>query len=187
MAAAQPGSGTSQWTVYGERTIYSNPWVSLALADVQVPSGERFEHHVVRMPQASILVVLDERERVLLMWRHRFIADRWGWELPGGVVDDDEDPAVTAARETEEETGWRPRSVRHVVTFQPMVGTLDSLHHVYIAPSADKVGDPTGEAEAERVAWVPLDDVLGLIRDGKIWNSGTLVGLLHLLASRVSL
>ncbi|WP_344115878.1 NUDIX domain-containing protein [Kribbella alba] len=48
------------------------------------------------------------RENVLMMWRHRFIINRWVWELPGGYVDPDEDPAATAAHEVEEETGRRP-------------------------------------------------------------------------------
>ena len=34
-----------------------------------------------------------------------------GWELPGGHCEDGEDPAVTAAREAEEETGLRIRIV----------------------------------------------------------------------------
>jgi 8-oxo-dGTP pyrophosphatase MutT (NUDIX family) len=67
-----------------------------------------FEQYVLRMPKAAMMVVLDDNDRVLMMWRHRFIIDRWVWELPGGYVDPNEDPTVTAAREVEEETGWRP-------------------------------------------------------------------------------
>ena len=71
-----------RWTVHGERAIYESPWVSVALADVEVPGGQRFEHHVVRMPgEASGVVVLD-RDRVLLIQRHRFITDTSGWEIP---------------------------------------------------------------------------------------------------------
>jgi len=50
-------------------------------------------------------VAIVERGRVLLQFRP------WppGWELPGGHCEPGEDPAVTAARETEEETGYRVR------------------------------------------------------------------------------
>ena len=55
--------------------------------------------YVVRAPRAAVVLVLDDRDRVLMMYRHRFIIDRWVWELPGGYVDDDEDPAIAASRE----------------------------------------------------------------------------------------
>ena len=74
-----------RWQVHGERTIYDSEWVRLTLADVEIPGGERFEHHVVRMPNnAAGTVVLDPERGVLLLWRHRFITDTWGWEIPAG-------------------------------------------------------------------------------------------------------
>ena len=51
----------------------------------------------------------------MLGW-HRLLDDAWGWELPGGIVDLDEGSASTAAREVEEETGWRPGSLKHLPT-----------------------------------------------------------------------
>lgn len=52
------------------------------------------------MPEGRDDGLLDHaRERVLMIWRHRFVLDQWTWELPGGSVDSDEDPAITAARE----------------------------------------------------------------------------------------
>lgn len=172
----------SRWIAHGERTIYDSRWIKLDLVDVELPDGQRFEHHVVRLNPASVVAVIDSADRALMLWRHRFVSDRWGWELPGGLVDEGEDPAVTAAREVEEETGFRPKSLRHLVSFQPMVGMVDSEHHVYLTRDAEHVGDPIETTEAARLGWIPLTDVPGLIASGKIWNSGTLVGLLHVLA-----
>ncbi|MER0476931.1 NUDIX hydrolase [Streptomyces sp. Edi2] len=175
----------SKWNVFGEETIYENPWVTVALADVQPPVGERFQHHKVYLPPAAVLAMLDDQDRVFLMWRHRFISDTWNWELPGGVVDAGEDPGAAAAREAMEETGYRlTGDLEHVVTFQPMIGTVASAHHVYVARGVEKAGEPTEKNEAARTEWIPLDHIPVMIAQGLIQNSGTLVAVLHLLATR---
>jgi 8-oxo-dGTP pyrophosphatase MutT (NUDIX family) len=61
------------------------------------------------------------------------VQDKWGWELPGGLIDEGEEPSATAVRELEEETGYRAGRVEHLVTFQPMVGMVDSEHFVFAA------------------------------------------------------
>ena len=72
-----------RWTVHGERAVYESPWMSVLLADIEIPGGKRFEHHLVRFPRPASAAVVHDRERgVLLLWRHRFITDRWGWEIP---------------------------------------------------------------------------------------------------------
>ncbi|WP_392670232.1 NUDIX domain-containing protein [Streptomyces sp. LN785] len=172
------------WQIHGERTVYDNRWVKLTLVDVEPPGVERFEHHVVRLHHVSIAAVLDDQDRVLMLWRYRFVADKWGWELPGGIVDEGEDARATALREVEEETGWRPDSLAHVVTFQPMIGMVDSPHEIYVGKGAQHIGDPTDIEEAGHVAWVPLSDIPGLMARGDLMGSGTLVALLHVLASR---
>jgi 8-oxo-dGTP pyrophosphatase MutT (NUDIX family) len=140
------------------------------------------EHHVVTMKPAAMTVVLDDAyEHVLMAWRHRFAPDVWNWELPGGLLDPGETPAETAAREVEEETGYRPRLIEHLVTFEPNVGMVRNAHHVFLARGAEKVAEAT-ELNEGVFEWVPLADVPELIRTQKIVNSGSLVGLLHVLA-----
>lgn len=174
------------WRIHGRRPVYENRWVTLDLVDVEPPGVERFEHHVVSLHHVAITAVIDDRDRVLMLWRYRFVPQQWGWELPGGIVDPGEEAAATAARETEEETGWRPGPVEHVTSYQPMIGMVDSPHDVFVARGAEKVGEPTDAEEAGEVAWIPLDDIPRLMAEGKLMGSGTLVALLHILASRTT-
>jgi 8-oxo-dGDP phosphatase len=176
------GDETSGWRTFGERTLYDSAWVWLGQVDVGLPDGERIWHHVVRSHRAAVMLLLDEQERVLLLWRHRFIPDRWGWELPGGLIDEGEEPADAAQRELEEETGYHAGQVEHQVTFQPMAGMVDSERVVFIGRHAERIGEPTDTSESERAEWVPLASVPELIGSGQIWNGASLVGLLHVLA-----
>jgi 8-oxo-dGTP pyrophosphatase MutT (NUDIX family) len=74
--------------------------VRLALVDVEIPGVRRFEHHVVRVPRPAAGAVVHDPDRgVLLLWRHRFITDSWGYEIPAGGVDEGETPAQAATRE----------------------------------------------------------------------------------------
>lgn len=182
-ATEAPG-GLERWQVHGKRELYDNRWVKLELWDVEPPAVERFEHHVVTLQRVSIAAVLDDQDRVLMLWRYRFVADQFGWELPGGIVDAGEDGLTTALREVEEETGWRPAGLEHVVTFQPMIGMVDSPHEIYVGRGAKKVGEPSDVEEAGHVQWVPLADIPALMAKGDLMGSGTLVGLLHILANR---
>jgi len=173
--------------VHGERPVYENPWVDVLMADVELGDGTRFEHHVVRTRNAASCVVTRTdagREEVLLIWRHRFVVDKWVWEIPSGLIEEGEDPAETARREVEEETGWRVSEVTPLLAFHPVGGMLRTQYHLFRAHGAEYVGEPTEENEAEKVAWVPLDEVLGLIDAGLIATGSSLVGLLRVLAGR---
>ncbi|WP_083977266.1 NUDIX domain-containing protein [Kitasatospora azatica] len=172
------------WQIHGERAVYDNEWVRLTLVDVEPPGVERFEHHVVRLQHVAITAVVDDQERVLMLWRYRFVPGKFGWELPGGIVDAGEDAASAAAREIEEETGWRPENIEHVVTYQPMIGMIDSPHEIFVAHGAICVGHPSDPEESGRIAWIPLAEVPQLMANGELAGSGTLVALLHLLATR---
>lgn len=176
--------GVEAWRIHGERDLYDNRWVKLQLWDVEPPGMERFEHHVVRLHHVAITAILDDRDRVLMMWRYRFVPQQWGWELPGGIVDEGEDPADAALREVVEETGWQPNALEHVVTYQPMVGMVDSPHEIFVGQGAKQVGSPTDLEEAGHIEWVPLADIPGLMARGELMGSGTLVALLHVLANR---
>lgn len=171
-----------RWTVHGERSLYRSDWVGLSLVDVEVPGGPRFDHHVVRLPRPAVgTVVADAHRGVLLLWRHRFITDSWGWEIPAGGVDPEEDLESAARRETLEETGWAPGRLRPQVRFHPSNGLSDQVFHIFVADGAEHVGAPSDPSESERISWVDLAEVRAHLRDGRVTDGLSLTALTHWL------
>jgi 8-oxo-dGTP pyrophosphatase MutT (NUDIX family) len=175
-------SERTRWTIHGERLVDENPHIRLSVASVELPDGKRFDQYVFRMPRCAMTAVLDDRgQNILLIWRHRFIIDQWDWEVPGGYADPGEDGLATAAREVEEETGWRPRNLRFLLTFQPAIGSADAPQDLYIAYGADLVGYPEGD-EAESVRWVPLAEAQQMIASGQILGASTVIAVTYAAA-----
>jgi 8-oxo-dGTP pyrophosphatase MutT (NUDIX family) len=173
------------WTVHGERVVYDNPWVRLVLVDVEAPDRRRFEHHVVRLGRIAIALIVDDQERVLTLYRYRFATDDWGYELLGGIVEPNEEAAATAAREVEEESGWRPQGEpEHLASFQPLPGMVDAPIDVLLWRGAEKVGEPTDTEEAARIEWKPVQEMVELAKQGQLLGSGTIVPVLLYAASR---
>jgi 8-oxo-dGTP pyrophosphatase MutT (NUDIX family) len=170
-----------QWQVISERPLYTDQWLDISLADVELPDGRHLDHRVIRtMPGAGAALVNDQRE-VLLMWRHRFITNVWAYEIPMGGINDGEDPAAAAAREVEEETGWRPGPLRPLIYVEPSNGLINARHHIFTGNTARFTGPPTEAFEAEHATWIPLAKVRDLIADGRIVGGTTLAALLYLL------
>jgi 8-oxo-dGTP pyrophosphatase MutT (NUDIX family) len=170
-----------RWTVHGEHTLHDTPWVRLRSLDVERPDGVRCDYHVVRLRDLAVTAAVDDRRRILMMWRHRFVTETWAWELPMGLVEDGEQPVEAAARELEEETGWRPESMRELMYAQPAGGITDSQHFVFRADGAARIGEPTERNESDRLEWIPLAEIPGMIARREIVSSATLVGVMALL------
>ncbi len=172
-----------RWTVHGERFVYESPWVNLSLVDVEIPGADRFEHHVIRMPaDAAGTIIHDPQRGVLLLWRHRFISDTWGWEIPAGRVEPDEEPVEAAAREALEESGWRPGPLTRLTSYRWAIGVSDGSFHLYWADGAHYVGEPTDAGESERIEWKTVAEVRALLQAGKITDGLTLTALLWALS-----
>jgi 8-oxo-dGTP pyrophosphatase MutT (NUDIX family) len=138
------------------------------ITDVVMPDGTQVDHHVARMPRPAAGALLVADGAVLMLYRHRFITNTWGWEIPAGGVDPGEEPADAAIREAIEESGWEPRSVFPLCSFHPANGILDQAFHIFVSDDAVHRGDPHDRNEAARIEWIPIEEVLRLLASGEV-------------------
>jgi 8-oxo-dGTP pyrophosphatase MutT (NUDIX family) len=172
-----------EWEVISERPLYKDKWLDVRTADVKLPDGRHLDHRLIHMSPSAGAVVLDGNNQALLLWRHRFITGRWGWEIPMGMINEGEKPIEAAAREAEEETGWRPLGLRPLLYGQPAAGIMNLSHHIFVSEGAIEVGSPADNFESSKIAWVPIADVPKLIAEQQIVNYAAMASLLLVFAN----
>jgi 8-oxo-dGTP pyrophosphatase MutT (NUDIX family) len=172
----------TRWKVHGEHALYSSFWIDLRLVDVELPDGTRFPHHVVRMHRDAVgVVAVDPEHGILLIHRHRFITDTWGWEIPAGAVDEGETHEEAAIRETLEETGWQPGGLRPIGWSYPSTGLMDQRFIYFLADGATFLAEQD-TPEVERVEWKPVEEVRRLLATDELRDGLSVSGLALALA-----
>ncbi len=175
-----PPAGPRGWRNLGEQPVVETPWFRLRQARVELPGGRQLDHYLLRLPPLTMTAMLDAEGRVLLLWRHRFIPDSLGWELPSGIATADTDLAVTASRQALAESGWEALAPQPLLTLQQNSGLTDAAVHVFVTRQAIRRGPPEADFEAERIDWIPLTDASALIAAGQVKDASTAAALLWL-------
>ena len=160
------------------REVYQSKIFNVAEVEAKDSSGFAIRRAIVRHPGSAVMLVLDERSRVLLVRQFRLPAGKNLWELPAGKIDPGERPLQAAKRELVEETGYRARKWMKLVEYWPSPGFLSEKMHLFLA-----TGITLGEAtpmEDERIEtrWFAQRELDALIRSGKIEDGKTLLGFL---------
>lgn len=169
------------WTRHDERVILSGDSLDVAVADVSTPAGHRFRQDVVRArwDQAGCLVV-NEAHQVMLVWRYRFITDRWGWELPTGGVHRDDDITAAVARQVEADCGWSVRGQQLVWSLPQSPDSTDRFGHLVWAQAGECLGPPDPHVIGQ-IGWLGLRQLRHVMNDA-IHDTFTVAALLWLFA-----
>lgn len=114
-------------------------------------------------------------------------------ECPAGLLEEGEDPAAAAARETAEETGLVPDRFLPLGSFMLMEGGCDEVIAFSLArvrlPEAGRLADGGLESEGEsiRVLVLPAEEAFAMVADNRIRNAPTALSLLSLQIRRATL
>ena len=177
------------WPVVGRRDLYRTDWVmALRLDELRHPGGQAtFERLVLEHPGAVIVLALDDRRRAYCLWQYRHPAQRRFVELPAGLLDaEGEAPEETARRELREEAGLEATSWTLLGTTWSSPGITAEVMHLYLARGLREVDhdfERTHEEADMHGDWVPVDDLLAAVLDGRV-GDGPLVQALLLANTR---
>jgi len=159
------------------KALYNGKVVDIYLDSIRLEDGNEAMREVVEHSGGVVILAL-LKGNVLMVRQYRHPAGQSLLELPAGKLEKNEDPAICAFRELEEETGYRPGSVRELGQFYATPGYCSEIFYLYAAenltPATQRL-DPDELLDVERV---PLDDAVAACFDGRIIDAKTALALL---------
>jgi len=159
------------------KEIYKGRVVTLNLETVTLPNNVTVELEVVRHPGAAAMVPIKADGTVVLIRQFRLAAGGYIYEIPAGKLHPGEDPRECAARELEEEIGYRATHMEKLGTFFTAPGFTDEVMHLFKATGLEPGTQNLGHDEVLEIIDIPLDKAIELIKDGTIRDAKTIIGL----------
>ena len=159
------------------RQIYKGRVVTLNIETVALPNGVTVDLETIRHPGASAVVPLKDDGTVVLIRQFRHAAGGYIYEIPAGKLNPGEDPLSCAARELEEEIGYRASSFALLSSILTAPGFADEVIHVYKATGLIPGRQQLDRDEVLEVIEMSLAEAIRKIEDGTIRDSKTIVGL----------
>ena len=166
----------------GRRVLWTGSVGTFGLETVDLVNGHRAELAILRHPGAAAVVPFLDRERIVLLRQFRHAAGGTIWEVPAGKLDGGEDPALCAARELQEETGYRAGRIEPTGAIFTTPGFTDEK--IWLFAAFDLVAGESAHEDHEliRTEVVALARALDMIERGEITDGKTIAALF--LASR---
>ena len=139
---------------------------------------------VVRHPGAVAVVALTGEGQVVLVRQFRYAAGRVLLEIPAGTREPGESAAACARRELEEETGFRPASVRPLASCFTAPGFCDERIHLFCAEDLTPGAPHPDPGEEVETVLLPVAECRSRLLAGGFEDSKTLVGLSLVLLAK---
>jgi ADP-ribose pyrophosphatase len=157
---------------------YKCPVFSVTEDEVIEPGGLRTRRSIVRHAGSAVMLAADDEGRILLVRQFRLAAGASIWELPAGRVDPGETVLAAAKRELREETGYRARRWRKLVSFYASPGYVAEKMTIFLATSLTAGQATPMEDERIETRWFAPAEMDRMVRAGRILDGKTLIGYL---------
>ena len=159
------------WTKLGERTLFDG-WRAIVGRRYRTPDGVEREFEIKVEPDTAVVIAVTAERDVVLVREYRPGPEEVLLELPGGTLEDGEDPLQAARRELLEETGYAGDDLRRVGSMLDCEYSTRT-RHVFVATDCAQVQAPQPhDGEFPEVVLMPLQAFRQHLRDGRLTDVG---------------
>lgn len=169
------------WKTSVQDVLTTNPWFSVLLQSVRLPSGSERTYYTIDFPSPAVGVIVRRDDEFLLLHQYRFIVDQYVWAIPSGGVSPGEDPEAAARRELEEETGYKANELKHILSFYPSYGCSNQRFEIFLAENPIRSTATFDRDEVLSIKWFHRHELLDLISENGIVDGLSLAPLLLVL------
>lgn len=159
--------------------IYKGSIIDYYKDTIQVPNGNVVKWDFIGHKGAAAVVAVREDGKLLMVRQYRNALDRYTLELPaGGLNGVDEPTEKAAARELEEETGYRCNFLELLIRIRTTVAFCNEKIDIYVAKDLTPTEQHLDEDEFINVEAYSVEELKEMIYTGKIEDSKTISGIL---------
>ena len=166
-----------------KQEIHQGKIFSLWGGKVSLDNGETTVREYIRHP-GGVAIVAVVNHSVILIRQFRIAIERELIELPAGRLEPGEEPSACAARELEEEIGYRPRQLIPLASYFSSVGFTDERMHIFLALDPEKVTLKLEADERIREVILPIEMIREKLEAQEFEDAKTIIGLREFLAYR---
>ena len=157
--------------------VFDGKVMQVRKVGVKMPDGRVVQRDLAHYAGAAVILPVLADGSVVLIRNYRFAIDEWLYELPAGMLEPNEDPAVCAARELTEETGYTAGRIEKLGQFYTGPGTTDEVMHAFLAEDLTDGPQQLETYEQIEVDVRPDDEVRARVADGRIHDAKTIAAL----------
>jgi ADP-ribose pyrophosphatase len=159
------------------RELFAGRIVTLSLDEIAI-ADQRLEMECIRHPGGAAVVPVMPDGSVIMIEQYRYPVDAALWEIPAGRLERGESPLACAARELEEETGYRAGHMEKLANIYSAPAYCTEIISVFLATGLKAGQQHLDGDECIRVVRLPLGEALQRVLTAAVCDAKTLVGLL---------